>query len=404
MRTYREIFRTPEFTPLFGVVACLVAGGTVSSLALATLVFDRTGSALLAAVSMYGASFAQVLGATTLLSVADHLPPRRTTVVLALVFAVAALALAVPGTGVPVLLAIVLAVGLVNSVGGAVRWGLVTEILPAEGYLLGRSVLSMTGSVVQILGNGLGATLIHLLSPRAALLLSAGLYLTAALTARLGLRRRPARASGRPSVRQTWVVNRRLLGDPAIRAVYVGLWLPNGLMVGAEAMFVPYAGASAGALFMAGAVGMLAGDTLTGRFLPQAWRRPLLTLAPLLLAAPYLLFPLHPGPGTGIALVAVASAGFSVSLLYQERLLALVPAETRGQALGLHTSGMLTVQALCAALAGALAGRLSPETTMAVMGTLSVAVTLSLAPRLRRSPHRREVAADASGQRPDVRR
>ncbi|AUG81460.1 MFS transporter [Kitasatospora sp. MMS16-BH015] len=383
MRTYRSLFQVPEFPALFAVVTCLVAGGTVTGLALGTLVFDRTGSALLAALSMYGASFAQVLGATTLLSLGDHLPPRRATAGLALIFAATALVLARPGISVAAQLGLVLFVGLVNSVGGAIRWGLVTEILPADGYLLGRSVLSMTSGVVQILGNGLGAALIHLLSPRAALLLSAGLYALGALIARFGLRRRPARATGRPSVSATWRVNRRLLADPAVRAVYLALWLPNGLIVGAEAMFVPYGGAAAGALFMASALGMLAGDTLMGRFVPPAWRGPLLTLAPLLLATPYLAFALHPAPASALALVALASAGFSVSLPLQERLLALTPAEVRGQALGLHTSGMLSCQALAAALAGALAAALTPARTMALMAALSVAVTLTLARRLR---------------------
>ncbi|MDH6580009.1 MFS transporter [Kitasatospora sp. MAP5-34] len=386
MRTYRELFQVPEFTPLFAAVSCMVAGGTVTGLALATLVFDRTGSALLAAVSMFGASFAQVIGATTLLSVGDHLPPRRTTVTLALVFAAAALALSLPGTSVPVALAIVLAVGFVNSIGGAVRWGLVSEILPEDGYLLGRSVLSMASGVVQILGNGVGAAVLHFVSPRAALVLSACLYLAGALVTRLGLTRRPARAAGRASVRQTWRVNRQLLSDRAVRRVYCGLWVPNGLVVGAEALFVPYAGASAGALFMAGALGMLVGDTAMGRFVPQRWRRVLITALPLLMAAPYLLFLLGPGIPEAVLLVGVASVGFSTSLLLQDRLVTLVPAEVRGQALGLHSSGMLTMQAVCAAVAGAVAGQLSPATTMALMAGLSVLVTAALAPGFRRRP------------------
>ncbi|GAA2156300.1 MFS transporter [Kitasatospora kazusensis] len=384
MRTYQELFRVPEFKPLFAAVACMVAGGTVTSLALATVVFDRTGSALLAAVSMFGASFAQVLGATTLLSLGDHLPPRRTTVVLALVFAAAALALSRPGTPVPVMLAIVLGVGLVNSVGGAVRWGLVSEILPEDGYLLGRSVLNMAGGVVQIAGNGVGAALLGFASPRAALLLSACLYLTGALVARFGLTRRPPRAAGRPTVRQTWRVNRRLLADRAVRRVYLALWVPNGLVVGAEALFVPYAGASAGALFMAAALGTLAGNTAVGRFVPKHRRSALALPLPLLMAVPYLLFPLRPGLAAGVLLVGAASVGFSTGLLWQDRLVALVPPEIRGQALGLHSSGMLTLQALCAAGAGLAAGRLSPAAAMALMAGLSVLVTLALAPGLRR--------------------
>ena len=97
MRTYRELFRTPEFTPLFASVATQAAASTLSSLALGTLVYDRTGSPLLSALSMFGPSFAQVLGATLLLSAADRLRPRAAMTLIGLVFGAGNLLLAVPG-------------------------------------------------------------------------------------------------------------------------------------------------------------------------------------------------------------------------------------------------------------------------------------------------------------------
>src|SRR5882757_271217 len=51
-------------------------GQTLSGLALGTLVYRATGSALLSALAMFGPSLAQVLGAALLLSAADRLPPR----------------------------------------------------------------------------------------------------------------------------------------------------------------------------------------------------------------------------------------------------------------------------------------------------------------------------------------
>ncbi|WP_206641495.1 hypothetical protein [Nonomuraea polychroma] len=54
MYTYRELFRTPEFTPLFTASCAQVASTTLNGLALATLVYDRTDSALLAALAAYG--------------------------------------------------------------------------------------------------------------------------------------------------------------------------------------------------------------------------------------------------------------------------------------------------------------------------------------------------------------
>lgn len=128
---------------------------------------------------------------------------------------------------------------------------------------------------------------------------------------------------------------------------------------------------------------MLVGDTVAGRFLPPGWRARLTTPAQLLLAAPYLLFVLRPDLPLAVFLVALASVGFAASLLLQERLMALTPGAMTGQALGLHTSGMLTTQGLAAALAGAIAQQTSAATAMTVMAVASVAVTLALAPGLR---------------------
>jgi hypothetical protein len=65
--------------------------------------------------------------------------------------------------------------------------------------------------------------------------------------------------------------------------------------------------------------------------------------------------------------------------------MSLVPQELSGHALGLHSSGMLAMQGVGAALAGAVATRTSPSTAMALMAVVSIAVTLWLAPGLRGS-------------------
>jgi hypothetical protein len=385
VRTYRELFTVAGFRALFLVLSASMAASTIAGLALATLVFDRTGSPLLSAVSMFGPSLAQVLGATVFMSAADRLPPRPALTGMAVVWCLTALLVAVPGIPVPVILAIVVASGVLGSVGGAISWGLLSEILPPGGYVLGRSVMQMTVGGMQIAGNAASAILLQFISPRALLLIAAGLYAGSAVLSRLGLPRRPARATGRPSAGQTWRINRRLWATPGVAAIYLSLWVPNGLIVGAEALFVSYARTAAGILFTADALGMLAGDAIMGRWMPARWRRRLVTPLRMLLAAPYLLFALHPAVPAAVVLVGLASAGFSAGLLLQERLIALTPESVRGHALGLHSSGMLTMQGVAALLAGTLAGLMPTGQAMAVMAAASLAVTLALTPALRRT-------------------
>jgi predicted MFS family arabinose efflux permease len=335
---------------------------------------------------MFGPSLAQVVGATALMSAADRVRPRAAMAGLALVFAVATAAQAVPGLPVAASFGILFAVGVLASVGGGVRYGLLTEILPKDGYLIGRSVLNMAVGTMQICGYGLGGVLLTALSPRVTLLVGAGLYLAAALVARFGLSARPQRAGGRPSIAQTWRTNAVLWSSVPRRYVFLALWVPNGLIVGCESLFVSLSPRHAGTLFACAAFGMLLGDITTGRFLPARWRRVLGAPLRLLLAAPYLVFAFRPALPVAAVAVLVASVGYAASLLLQERLMALTPNELSGQALGLQSSGTLTMQGVGAVVAGVLAQWFSPGTAMAVMAVLSVTVTLSLARGLRPEP------------------
>ncbi|MEU9334090.1 MFS transporter [Streptomyces sp. NPDC048290] len=389
MRSYRELFRTPEFGPLFLATGAGTAAQTVAGLALATQVHRATGSPLLAAVSMFGPSLAQVVGATFFLSAADRVPPRAALTVLSLTFAAGTALLAVPGLPLGSLFAVILLMGLVASVGGGIRWGLLNEILPKDGYLLGRSVFNMMNGLTQITGFATAGVLTTVLSPRLTLTLAAALHLASALVTARGLAARRPRGSGRPSIAATWRTNAVLWSSRPRRLTYLGLWLPNGLVVGCESLFVPYDPGSAGVLLACAALGMFVGDVGVGRFLSPARRAGLAHPLLLLLAAPYLLFPLHPSLPLAAFLAALASTGFAASLIQQERLMSLTPPALSGHALGLHSAGMLTMQGTAATLAGTIAQFTSPAAAMGTMAALSLTVTGGLAMAGRRGGVRR---------------
>ncbi|MGW1586627.1 MFS transporter [Streptomyces sp. NPDC002386] len=379
MRSYRTLFRTPEFTPFLLSFAGSAAAQTIGALALGTLVFRATGSPLLSALSMFGPQLAQLAGATFLLSGADRLPPRAILTGLSLAFAAGTAVLALPGLPVRAVLAVVLLQGLVASLGGGVRGGLLNDILSKDGYVLGRSVYNMLWGLTQVAGFATGGALLALLSPRACLLLAAALYLVSALVSRLGLTARPPRSAGRPSFSATWRTNALLWSSRSRRLTYLGLWVPNGLVVGSDSLYVSYAPGAAGTLYACGALGMFLGDMAVGRLVPPAARTRLATPLRLLLAVPYLFFVLRPGVVLSAVAAAVASVGFAASLVLQERLMSLTPDDLTGQALGLHATGMAALQGVGAALAGTLAQLASPATAMTLMAAGSVTVTVVLA-------------------------
>lgn len=385
VRTYTELFAQREFRALFAGNCATVAAGTMTSLALGALTYAATGSALLTALSMFGAPLANVLGTMTLLSAADAIAPRGAMVGFALVGCVGMALQVVPGLPLWARFTIILAIGYASSITAGAKLALINDVLPDGGFVLGRSTLNASVGVMQIAGYGLGGLLLAWLSPYRVFAVAAGLSAMAAAVLRLGLAARAARTTSRVTVTRTLRVNRDLLADPGRRSLYLNLWVPNGLIVGCEALFVPYAGAGAGFLFAAGALGMFAGDVVVGRFLTAARRERSIRPLRLLLALPYLAFALHPALPLAVVVPLIASAGFAASLPLQERLITHSPPDTRGQVLGLASNGIMTGQAFCAALAGTLGDLLPVHWAVAVLAGLSSITTLVLTAGLRRT-------------------
>ncbi|WP_191837482.1 MFS transporter [Catellatospora chokoriensis] len=376
--TYREVFADGEFRALFAANAAVVAGMTMQMLALSALVYASTGSPLLAALAYLGGYLPLAIGALTLLSLADRVRPRAFLAAWDGVRALAAITFAVGVLPSWAILAIVMAMGLLESVTGAVRNALIVDILSTGGFVLGRSTFNASVGAMQIIGFAVGGTLIAVIGPHPALFASAAFMVVSALLTRFGLRRRAPRAAGRAGLRETWHGTRVLWRDPAIRALLLALWLPNGIIVGAEAMYVPYAGSSAGILFIAAALGMLAGDVVVGRWVSPGRLDRLITPLQTLLAVPYLIFVFHPGTWLAAGAVAVASFGFAAALGLQRRLLDAMPEQLRGQGLGLDSSGRMTSQAIGAFAVGSLAEAFGPAAAMtgAAVGSLLIVALL----------------------------
>jgi MFS family permease len=383
--TYRALFALPEFRALWSSSALSTVAATMSSLALATVVHRETGSALLTAVAMFGPSMAQVLGATTLMSAADASPPRRTLTLVGM-FSTAALALqTIPGLHTASRLLIVLLAAYVLSVGSGVRWGLLSEVVPPASFALARSTMNVAVGAFQVVGFATSGLLLTTFTAPQVFLLATLVSAAAVPVLRFGITERPPRRAARAGLRETWLGNRELLAHRHTRTLLLALCLPNGLIVGCEALFVPYADERAGWLLAAGAIGMMTGDLVVGRFLTADTRRRTNTGLRLLLAAPFLVFFLDPGIPLAAVLVGCATAGYGAGLAQQEWLVALTPPALRGQVLGAESSVRMTFQGVCAVLAGALADRIPTGTAMSVLAAASVLVSLALIPGLRRA-------------------
>jgi hypothetical protein len=379
MVTYRQIFANREFRAIFAGNALATAGATIQMLALSALVYARTGSPLLAALAYLGGLLPYALGALLLLSYADRLPARGFLAAWDVVRGAVALLIAVGLLPVWGMLLLVLATGAVQSVAVAVRNAVLADVVP-DGFILGRATLNVSVGSMQIVGFAAGGALVAALGPMRTMLASAALATMTGLVTWFGLHSRAPRATGRAGIGETWRGNRVLLGTPSIRSVLLGSWLPNGLIVGAEAMYVPYAGAAASVLFIAAALGMLFGDLIVGRWVRSAQRVRLTNWLHLLLAVPYLGFVLHPP----VWLIAG-------TLGLQQRLVDEAPERLRAHALGLDSSGRMTMQAVAATVVGSVAQGLGVPVAMTIAAVASLIVTAFLWPALRSPALRRRV-------------
>jgi predicted MFS family arabinose efflux permease len=375
---------------------------------MATITYEATRSAVLSGLSLFGGPLVALIVSQFLLAWSDRVRPKvglMGQMGAALISDALQLVPGMPWQARFGLLAIPYAA---YAMFAGTRWVMVREIVPEGSYILARSLMNLAEGGMQVVGYGLGGLALLWLSPRGLFAVAALADLVSLVSVRLGVRDRPAPAAGGTDasvVRRTLAVNRRLLRSPVIRPLYLALWVPNGLVVGCESLFIPYGNAAsaghgwlAGWLFASTAAGAMTGDLVIGRFVPSGRRDRIIEPLRLLLAGPYLLFFLTPAPEIAVLIGFLAAAGYAASLPLQDRLIRHTDDAIQGQVLGLHMNGMMVGQAIGALVAGAVASFLPPATAMGAMAVASMAVTLLLVPGLRRSaPAARPVPAPVQG-------
>ena len=410
--TYRSLLAIREFRVLFLNWCVVVISVAASGLALATITYEATRSAVLSGLSMFGGPLVSLVVSQLLLASSDRVRPRTALMCQTGAALVSDALQLVPGMPWQARFGLLAIPYAVNAMFGGSRWVLVRAIIPEGSYILARSLMNLADGGMQVVGYGVGGLVLLWLSPRGLFAAAALADLVSLASVRFGLRDRPARTAritgaaapdadggrgGKPArrgsvVRRTAAVNRRLLCSRLTRPLYLALWVPNGLVVGCESLFIPYGNAAsaghgslAGWLFTSTAAGMMAGDLAIGRFVPPGRRDRIIEPLRLLLAMPYLLFFLAPPPAVAVPLGFLASVGYAASLPLQDRLIRHTDDAIQGQVLGLHMNGVMIGQAMGALIAGAVASFLSPAAAMGAMAAASTAVTLLLVPGLRRS-------------------
>jgi MFS family permease len=390
--TYGQVFAVGEFRPLFGSYLLSTIGDELARVALTVLVYQRTDSAVLSAVTFAISYLPWLLGGPVLAALADRFPRHRVLIGSDVGRAVLVAAMAVPGMPLPLLLVLLLLVSLCAPPFEAARAALMADVLEDDRYAVATSLTGITSQVAQLIGYGLGGALLVQFSTSAALLLDAATFAVSAVWLTLGLERRPAPApeTGGDVQRSLWRDTvgglRFVAGVPRLRAIVGLLWVAALFINAPEGIATPWAlqvqggVAATGLLLAANPAGTAVGGVVVGRFCPPALRDRLLaplvalSLGGVLLAG---LVPLVLDRGTAsfvvvLVLLFVAGLGGACSIPLNVAFVQAVPSAYRGRAFGVASAGLAGVQGLGAVLAGVGADLVRPSTVVALCGALGL--------------------------------
>jgi predicted MFS family arabinose efflux permease len=366
--TFRDTLRNSEFRAIYVAQAFSMVGNQLALVSVALLLYSRTHSALLSALT-YAVGFAPwVLGGPVLAGFADRKPRRSVMVICDAARAVLILLLIVPRLPTAAVLILLFLVAFLDPPFMSARAAILPDVVgEGEMYAASANLANLTNQFGVVAGLALGGLVVSVTSVRTALVIDAVSFALSAVLVQRYVLHRGAAVEGRSA----WLADLRVgasvvFRNARLRWLVLITWLTVGACIATYSIAVPYsrvhghgaltAGMLAAALPFGGVVGAL----LVGRVLPLGAAEPL--LLPMALLTPVLLAITVTDPRPVLAgLLWVAAGVMSSVVMTANRLfVANVPREVRGRAFGIAVAGMMGSQGLGAVVAGLLATHVGP--------------------------------------------
>ena len=387
-------------------------------MALTVLVYQRTASPLLSALTFAIGHLPWLLGGPLLAALADRLPRHRVLIGADISRAVLLVGMAIPGTPLPILLGLLFLVSLCAPPFESARSALMADVLDGDRYAVATSLTNITVQLAQVAGFLAAGAIVAVFDPSAALLIDAATFAISALWLSVGLKRRPAPvAETGEEPRSLWqdtVGGLQLIRrSPRLLAIIGVLWVTTLFAYASEGVAAPLveelgrgSTASIGILLAANPLGVAIGGLIIARLVPPEQRERLvvplvvLSLVPLLVAG---IVAVVAAPGTlpfvvVIALLFVSGLGSAWLIPLNVSFVRAVPSAYRGRAFGVAVSGLYGVQAIGALGAGLGAEGVSASAVLAVSGGLGLLVVTPVLLAYRRTQG--SVAAGSPGEGP----
>ena len=385
---FREVFAVAEFRALWMAQLLSVVGDQLARVALTVLVYDRTRSSLLAAITFAVTIVPTFIGGVTLAWLADRYPRRAVMIACDIVRGAIVLVMAIPGLPLAALVALLFLVTLIEAPFTAARAAIFPDVLSGDRYVMGTAVTLTTYQFAQVLGFAVGGAVVALFGTRTSLLVDALTFAGSALIVRIWVspRRAPAAGQRREPTRLADIVAgaRLVMARPALRTPLL-FGLLAAFYNAPEGVAAPLANAlgggaaAVGAILAANSLGQTVGAITFSRFVAPATR--LRLMGPLAICACAVLVLFFFEPDLGISLLILVTAGLCAAyqLAANAAFVSAAPQEQRSQAFGLAQGAMSLGQGVVMILAGAVAEHHAPARTIAVCGAVGALVAVAVA-------------------------
>jgi MFS family permease len=399
----------PEFRALWAAQLASVVGDQLARVALTVLVYARTASALLAAVTFVASIIPMFIGGLTLGGLADRFPRRTVMITCDLLRCALVLLMVIPGVPVAALVALLFTVTLVSAPFTAARSALIPDVLEGEKYVLGQTITLTTIQFAQVLGFGAGGAVAGFLGIRPSLLVDAATYALSALIVTARVRSRPASreevlSGGDALAGDGPLADPPVGGASAAVATRGGFWGAVSLVFATPALLLPMmfgwlsafynvaegvaaplarsmggGAATVGVILAALVLGETIGMLLVGRLMPPAVRRRWMGPMAVVTCAVLVLFAVSPGLDLTLLVLVVSGVFGGYQLAASAEFVTAVPQRIRGAAFGLAQGGMSLGQGVVMIVAGAAAGTVSPARVIAVTGAIGAVCAVAIA-------------------------
>jgi predicted MFS family arabinose efflux permease len=386
---YRDVFAVREYAGLFTAELFSLLGDQIAAVAVAVLLYERSGSPLLAAMGYATVYLPWAIGGPLLSVLADRLPARRVMVGCDLLRAGLIGLAAIPGLPLVAVGGLVLLAAFLAPPFEASLSSTLPRVLEGEKYALAISIRSTAFNVSLLAGFAAGGLLVAVVTPNGALALDA---LTFAFSALILSARLKPRSAAMAEVHSTGLLGDTVAGFQVVaadRSRYGPLLLgmagsaymvvPEGIAT-AYAHLLGYGPAAVGLLMASVATGHVAGAVAVGRLMTDQQRRAAMWPMALLGTVPLIACLAQPGLAATVVLFVLAGVGSSFQISANTAFALAVPNEVRGRAFGLAMTGMYAVQTVAVVAAGAAASMWPASSVVAGVAVLSAAVILALRP------------------------